>query len=721
MKPSRRSGYVCYGWAFSLAAAAVWAAAAHSPAINAADISAETVTTSATASPLPHVCIVGGGIGGASAAHFLRTAAPAGVKLSLFERRPQLGGRLASMWLPAIHGDSGSGSNGEGDQHRDDVSGTAVAGDSTNSTAAIHVEVGGSIIHPRNRLMVHFVDQVLHLPRRDAPDQSMGLWDGHRFVLRLDKGRPVVNVGRLLWRYGLSLPRMQAAVGRLLASFDAIYGAGPGVPVVDGGGGGDGDGVSHNGRGGHQGGGSWKVGVARLHKATRGLLDIFRARPASVVSPPPDTVAGLLSPRGDGSLVDLATRRLGAYASSAGLRPPLTAELVAAITRVNYGQEATGMAALAGAVGLAGSGGGLWAVAGGNAQVPAGLIARAGVTVYASEAVTRVASVWSADGGTGGVSYVLTSVSASASDDAVGSALSASASVARGGASAPAGGADRGSDGPSLRVSPPLAPNASRTTVCDAVVLATPLELSGGLVVGEADTASAGSSAPPPPPPPPPARPFRTCVATFVRAEVEPTYWGLPRDCCGCVPDVVLTTAAAPTGGVPFTSLSALSRPAQPASPRACADGPDRAVYKLFSPAPLTTADLGRLFRAHTVLAVVPWAAYPEYNPPLVLRSFLLDGGYRDASGAGDRGSDNGGIGASRGGGGEADVPAVTGRLVYVNAIESAASAMEMSALGGKAAAALVANALGWGAQRREGRSPPVASPPSPESPKAEL
>lgn len=728
MKPLRRSGCRWYGWAFALATAAVWAAAVLRPAVGVADTSAETVTASATSSPSPHVCIIGGGIGGASAAHFLRTAAPTGVKLSLFERRPHLGGRLASLWLPPIQGDSGSGSHGEDDQHRDDVSGTTAAGDSANSSAAIHVEVGGSIIHPRNRLMVHFVDQVLRLPRRDAPDQSMGLWDGHRFLLRLDRGRPVVNVVRLLWRYGLSLPRMQAAVGRLLASFDAIYGAGPGVPVVCGGGSvDDGCGVDHNGRSGSEGGTRWSVGVARLQEATRDFFDKLRARPAPVIFSPPATVAGLLSPRGDGSLVNLATRRLGAYASSAGLRPPLTAELVAAITRVNYGQEATGMAALAGAVGLAGSGGGLWAVAGGNAQVPMGLISRAGVTVYVGEAVTRVDTVRSAGRVAGVASYVLTSVSASASDDPVGSALSASASAALGGASTPARDAARGAEGPALRVSPPLAPNGSRTTACDAVVVATPLELSGGLVVGGADMASAGSPAAAPPllplpaPSPPPSRPFRTCVATFVRAEVEPTYWGLPRDCCGCVPDVVLTTVAAPAGGVPFTSLSALSRQARPASPRECADSPDRAVYKLFSPAPLTTADLGRLFRAYTVLAVVPWAAYPEYDPPPVLGSFLLDGGYGGGASVGDSGSDSSGTGGSRGGGAKGDVHAVGGRLVYVNAIESAASAMEMSALGGKTAAALVADALGWRAPRGGDRSPRAVPLPSPQSAKAEL
>lgn len=687
----------CYGLAAGLASAAVWAAVATSYAVHAVDTAANTATTTpATAKHLPTVCIIGGGIGGASAAHFLRGAAPS-LKLLLFERRPHLGGRLASLWLPPVLFDSGSGIRAEGDQH---------------------VEAGGSIIHPRNEIMVHFVDDVLRLSRRDAPDQSMGLWDGRRFVLRLDAGRPVANVARLLWRYGLSLPRMQAAVRRLLASFDAIYGAGAGVPVVPVGFGGNGDGGGLN-RSSDAGWGIWRVGVARLRDATRGLFGAFRTRPPPV-SQPPTTVADLLSPRGDTSLVDLAARRLGAYAASAGLLPPLTAELVPAITRVNYGQEPEGMAALAGAVGLAGSGGGLWAVAGGNAQVPAGLIARAGATVHAAEVVTRVAELPPSCDGTAS-SYVLTSVPASA--DAVGAALATAASATRGGRPPSAVGTARDAGGPAVRFAPPLAPNGSRTTACDAVVVATPLELSGGLVVGDAAGAAATESPlprpPPPPPPLPPARPFRACVATFVRAEVEPAYWGLPRDCCGCVPDAVLTTAAAPAGGVPFTSLSALSPRVRG---QACATGPDRAVYKLFSPAPLTAADLGRLFRAHTVLAVVPWAAYPKYDPPPLLGSFLLGG----LSGGGDSGSDGGGVGG--GGGGTAGnaapaAAAAAGRLVYVNAIESAASAMEMSALGGKTAAALVADALGLGSAQGEAdrRHRPPAITPSPPPPSSSV
>lgn len=493
MKPLLRSGRRRYGLIPSLAAAAVInlatvAAATNAAAADAAAGGGNSATSTATVNPLPHVCIIGGGIGGASAAHFLRAAAPTGVRLSLFERRPHLGGRLASLWLPPIvHSDSGSGGHGGGVQHGNDAaSSTAAAGDGANGTTAIHVEVGGSIIHPRNRLMAHFVDDVLRLPRRSAPEQSMGLWDGHRFVLRLDAERPVANVGRLLWRYGLSLPRMQASVGRLLASFDAIYGVAAGVPAGGRGGGGGGD------VGGRVGGG-WRVAVARLEDATRGLFGARRAAPPAA-SPPPTTVAGLLSPHGDGSLVDLAARRLGAYATSAGLRPPLTAELVPAITRVNYGQEPAGMAALAGAVGLAGSGGGLWAVAGGNARVPAALIARAGATVHTAEAVTRVATVPPAGGGGGTPRYELTSVAATA--DVVGAALAAAAAAARGGSPASAAVTVRDAGGPAVRAGPPLAPGGSRTTACDAVVVATPLELSGGLVVGGAATAAAVS--PPP-------------------------------------------------------------------------------------------------------------------------------------------------------------------------------------------------------------------------------
>lgn len=59
------------------------------------------------------------------------------------------------------------------------------------------------------------------------------------------------------------------------------------------------------------------------------------------------------------------------------------------ITRINYGQSIS-ISGLAGAVSLAGSGGGLWAVEGGNWQMAAGLINRSNVELHLNEEIDSI-------------------------------------------------------------------------------------------------------------------------------------------------------------------------------------------------------------------------------------------------------------------------------------------------------------------------------------------
>lgn len=63
--------------------------------------------------------------------------------------------------------------------------------------------------------------------------------------------------------------------------------------------------------------------------------------------------------------------------------------LVQVITRINYGQSVN-MSGLAGGVSLAGSGGGLWSVEGGNWQMAAGLINRSNVELNLNEEIESV-------------------------------------------------------------------------------------------------------------------------------------------------------------------------------------------------------------------------------------------------------------------------------------------------------------------------------------------
>lgn len=62
------------------------------------------------------------------------------------------------------------------------------------------------------------------------------------------------------------------------------------------------------------------------------------------------------------------------------------------ITRINYGQSVS-MSGLAGAVSLAGSGGGLWSIEGGNWQMAAGLIKLSDVELHLNEEIESISNI----------------------------------------------------------------------------------------------------------------------------------------------------------------------------------------------------------------------------------------------------------------------------------------------------------------------------------------
>lgn len=78
-------------------------------------------------------------------------------------------------------------------------------------------------------------------------------------------------------------------------------------------------------------------------------------------------------------------------------------------------------------------------------------------------------------------------------------------------------------------------------------------------------------------------------------------------------------------------------------------------VWKIFSKRPLTESELDDLFSQRSQCTVVDWLAYPQYNDLGVTSKFILNPG-----------------------------------LYYINAIEWAASAMEMSVIGAKNVALLI-------------------------------
>lgn len=62
------------------------------------------------------------------------------------------------------------------------------------------------------------------------------------------------------------------------------------------------------------------------------------------------------------------------------------------ITRINYGQSIS-ISGLAGAVSLAGSGGGLWAIEGGNWQMASGLLNRSDVSLHLNTEIKSISYV----------------------------------------------------------------------------------------------------------------------------------------------------------------------------------------------------------------------------------------------------------------------------------------------------------------------------------------
>lgn len=170
--------------------------------------------------------------------------------------------------------------------------------------------------------------------------------------------------------------------------------------------------------------------------------------------------------------------------------------------------------------------------------------------------------------------------------------------------------------------------DASARGPYDAVIIAAPLSLSGLQIAGEFE----------PPLPHVPAVKYVTTVTSWVAGQLNPAYFNLSAPPQGAV-------FASDSAQLPFTSIA----------PKV--SYPDfTKLYKLFSSEPLSDATLAALFHNHTRVAQRSWAAYPRYSPPEAFAPFRLAEG-----------------------------------LYYNNAIESAASAMEMSAIAGRNSALLVA------------------------------
>lgn len=135
--------------------------------------------------PRPRVAIIGGGIGGASASHFLTELLNNTVDIDLYEAQT-IGGRLATVKID----------NKE-------------------------FEAGGSIIHPKNKYMQKFV-KLVGLEHNLLGNENIGIWDGDQFLYK-DSRYYIVSLARLLYRYGLQPLELKWYVDKTLEDFVKIY------------------------------------------------------------------------------------------------------------------------------------------------------------------------------------------------------------------------------------------------------------------------------------------------------------------------------------------------------------------------------------------------------------------------------------------------------------------------------------------------------------------
>ncbi|XP_060643554.2 prenylcysteine oxidase 1 [Anolis sagrei] len=135
--------------------------------------------------PPARIGVIGAGIGGTSAAYFLRQKFGKDVSIDVFERG-DVGGRLATIDL-------------EGRLY----------------------EAGGAVIHPLNLHMKHFVQELgLSVPK--GRDGLMGIYNGEEFVFE-ESSWTIWNYVKMLWNYGLNALRMSMWVEEVLDKFISIY------------------------------------------------------------------------------------------------------------------------------------------------------------------------------------------------------------------------------------------------------------------------------------------------------------------------------------------------------------------------------------------------------------------------------------------------------------------------------------------------------------------
>ncbi|XP_047473779.1 prenylcysteine oxidase-like [Penaeus chinensis] len=233
------------------------------------------------------IAVIGGGIGGTATAYFLQQHFGDDLVLDLYEHQA-VGGRLAVL----------------------DIAGHTY-------------EVGGSVIHPDNRYMVEFAEK-FGLPKKEhCSDSLFGLFNGEKYVFR-ESSWSLMNIAKLMWRYGTDLIRLRSELKEILRKFSRIY---------------------------------HLQAEGQAFSNVRALLHAL-----------------------DPSFVEMTHVSVRNWLKKLGCQDLIIDELVTAVTNCNYGQTAD-VHAFVGAIAVAGADPNLWAVTGGNKRVPEELLKHSRATL----------------------------------------------------------------------------------------------------------------------------------------------------------------------------------------------------------------------------------------------------------------------------------------------------------------------------------------------------
>lgn len=305
------------------------------------------------------------------------------------------------------------------------------------------------------------------------------------------------------------------------------------------------------------------------------------------------------------------------------LSEELINELINSITLVNYGQTVDTLHSFVGSVAMAGAGGDLWNIEGGNELLPTRLVNASDANLFLNNAVKKIELIKDELIKNGPISH------------------------------------SRKLTGQKFKVTDVN----NNEQVYDSVIISHPLVSSSVEFVGF-DTLDKGrieserkrSK-------------YHLTVATFVhgkRSDYLRGSNGQIEDVIVCDGNFFIQSVAklVPVG-------SSIKNGQEESS--SIKNGREEFLYKLFSRKPLTEEELEKLFDTITWKEHIHWYAYPEYDLNVFQNDGDLDNGHSER---GPRFK-------------------LSNGLFYTNAIELAASAIEMSLISGKNAALLVAHYLG--------------------------